>query len=219
MELGVWTDYRLPWQLVQRVLVRFSCAHSTSANNKMLEEQKRDKEDIDAKQKETMKQSTLLLPTNRIRWSAQALTTKAVSWRLHNLNLAGVNCRKWKECFTCRKRQQKAATEAAAAETTLFLSEEQRKAVEASANTNLQAQVQAATQTPVAETCNLKQLAAAPFPVQFLHQQQLIVNIQHVTWSSYPMVLRGVKKAPWVAIAGVWARWAASAATAGFRVR
>ncbi len=71
-----------------------------------------------------------------------------------------------KECFTCRKRQQRNAFDGRSTNGYRAQQEEQRKAVEASV-IQLTAQVQAATQTPVAGSSttlnNCRNSAAAQF--------------------------------------------------------
>ena len=131
-------------------------------------------------------------------------------------------------CLAEKAAAEKAAAEAAAAEAAYRAQqEEQRKAVEASANTNLQAQVQAATQTPAAEGAHLKQL----LQLLLQHQQFKLKTVatpaatSRPTYSSsassYPVgeCTWGVKVlAPWAGdYWGNGAQWAASAAAAGFR--
>ena len=208
-----------------------------SANNKMLEEQKRDKEDIDAKQKENNDAiNTVIANQQQLNDDEQALATKEAELKVAQLNLAAEKstAENDKNALLAEKAAaEKAAAEAAAAEAAYRAQqEEQRKAVEASANTSLQAQVQAATQTPAAEQvaaegaqpqATVSTPAAAPAV-----QTQTVATpaaTSRPTYSSsassYPVgeCTWGAKVlAPWAGdYWGNGAQWAASAAAAGFR--
>ena len=185
-----------------------------SANNKMLEEQKRDKEAIDAKQKENNEAiNTVIANQQKLDDDAQALTTKEAELKVAQLNLAAEKstAENEKNALLAEKAAaEKAAAEAAAAEAAYRAQqEEQRKAVEASANTNLQAQVQAATQTPAVQTQTVATPAATSRPTYSTSASSYPVG--ECTW--------GVKVlAPWAGdYWGNGAQWAASAAAAGFR--
>lgn len=189
-----------------------------SANNKMLEEQKRDKEAIDAKQKENNEAiNTVIANQQKLDEDAQALTTKEAELKVAQLNLAAEKstAENEKNALLAEKAAaEKAAAEAAAAEAAYRAQqEEQRKAVEASANTNLQAQVQAATQTPAAEAAQPQATVATPAATSR--------PTYSTSASSYPVgeCTWGVKVlAPWAGdYWGNGAQWAASAAAAGFR--
>ena len=202
-----------------------------SANNKMLEEQKRDKEDIDAKQKENNDAiNTVIANQQQLNDDEQALATKEAELKVAQLNLAAEKstAENEKNALLAEKAAaEKAATEAAAAEAAYRAQqEEQRKAVEASANTNLQAQVQAATQTPAAEAAQPQATVATP--VAPAVQTQTVATpaaTSRPTYSSsassYPVgeCTWGAKVlAPWAGdYWGNGAQWAASAAAAGFR--
>ena len=202
-----------------------------SANNKMLEEQKRDKEAIDAKQKENNEAiNTVIANQQKLDDDAQALTTKEAELKVAQLNLAAEKstAENEKNALLAEKAAaEKAAAEAAAAEAAYRAQqEEQRKAVEASANTNLQAQVQAATQTPAAEAAQPQ--ATVSTPVAPAVQTQTVATpaaTSRPTYSSsassYPVgeCTWGAKVlAPWAGdYWGNGAQWAASAAAAGFR--
>lgn len=202
-----------------------------SANNKMLEEQKRDKEAIDAKQKENNEAiNTVIANQQKLDEDSQALTTKEAELKVAQLNLAAEKstAENEKNALLAEKAAaEKAAAEAAAAEAAYRAQqEEQRKAVEASANTNLQAQVQAATQTPAAEAAQPQ--ATVSTPVAPAVQTQTVATpaaTSRPTYSSsassYPVgeCTWGVKVlAPWAGdYWGNGAQWAASAAAAGFR--
>lgn len=202
-----------------------------SANNKMLEEQKRDKEAIDAKQKENNEAiNTVIANQQKLDEDSQALTTKEAELKVAQLNLAAEKstAENEKNALLAEKAAaEKAAAEAAAAEAAYRAQqEEQRKAVEASANTNLQAQVQAATQTPAAEAGQPQ--ATVSTPAAPAVQTQTVATSAATSRpaysssaSSYPVgeCTWGAKVlAPWAGdYWGNGAQWAASAAAAGFR--
>ena len=202
-----------------------------SANNKMLEEQKRDKEAIDAKQKENNEAiNTVIANQQKLDEDSQALTTKEAELKVAQLNLAAEKstAENEKNALLAEKAAaEKAAAEAAAAEAAYRAQqEEQRKAVEASANTNLQAQVQAATQTPAAEAGQPQ--ATVSTPAAPAVQTQTVATpaatsrpAYSSSASSYPVgeCTWGAKVlAPWAGdYWGNGAQWAASAAAAGFR--
>ena len=202
-----------------------------SANNKMLEEQKRDKEAIDAKQKENNEAiNTVIANQQKLDEDSQALTTKEAELKVAQLNLAAEKstAENEKNALLAEKAAaEKAAAEAAAAEAAYRAQqEEQRKAVEASANTNLQAQVQVATQTPAAEAAQPQ--ATVSTPAAPAVQTQTVATpaaASRPTYSSsassYPVgeCTWGAKVlAPWAGdYWGNGAQWAASAAAAGFR--
>lgn len=203
-----------------------------SANNKMLEEQKRDKEDIDAKQKENNDAiNTVIANQQKLDEDSQALTTKEAELKVAQLNLAAEKstAENEKNALLAEKAAaEKAAAEAAAAEAAYRAQqEEQRKAVEASANTNLQAQVQAATQTPAAEAAQPQATVSTPAAAPAVQTQTVTTPAatSRPTYSSsassYPVgeCTWGVKVlAPWAGdYWGNGAQWAASAAAAGFR--
>ena len=203
-----------------------------SANNKMLEEQKRDKEAIDAKQKENNEAiNTVIANQQKLDEDAQALTTKEAELKVAQLNLAAEKstAENEKNALLAEKAAaEKAAAEAAAAEAAYRAQqEEQRKAVEASANTNLQAQVQAATQTPATEAAQPQATVATPAAAPAVQTQTVATPAAtsrpsySSSASSYPVgeCTWGVKVlAPWAGdYWGNGAQWAASAAAAGFR--
>ena len=202
-----------------------------SANNKMLEEQKRDKEAIDAKQKENNDAiNTVIANQQQLNDDEQALATKEAELKVAQLNLAAEKstAENEKNALLAEKAAaEKVAAEAAAAEAAYRAQqEEQRKAVEASANTNLQAQVQAATQTPAADPAQPQATVATPAAPAV--QTQTVATpaaTSRPTYSSsassYPVgeCTWGAKVlAPWAGdYWGNGAQWAASAAAAGFR--
>ena len=203
-----------------------------SANNKMLEEQKRDKEAIDAKQKENNEAiNTVIANQQKLDEDSQALTTKEAELKVAQLNLAAEKstAENEKNALLAEKAAaEKAAAEAAAAEAAYRAQqEEQRKAVEASANTNLQAQVQAATQTPAAEAAQPQATVSTPAAAPAVQTQTVATPAAtsrptySTSASSYPVgeCTWGAKVlAPWAGdYWGNGAQWAASAAAAGFR--
>ena len=203
-----------------------------SANNKMLEEQKRDKEDIDAKQKENNDAiNTVIANQQQLNDDEQALATKEAELKVAQLNLAAEKSTAENEKNALLEEKaaaEKAAAEKAAAEAAYRAQqEEQRKAVEASANTNLQAQVQAATQTPAAEGAQPQATVATPAAAPAVQTQTVATPAAtsrptySTSASSYPVgeCTWGAKVlAPWAGdFWGNGAQWAASAAAAGFR--
>lgn len=200
------------------------------ANNKMLQEQKRDKEDIAQKQKENNDAiNTVIANKQQLEDDAQALSTKEAELKVAQLNLAAEKstAENEKNALLQQKAEaEKAAAAAAAAEAAYRAKQkEQQAAVKASANTTLQAQVQAATQTPAA-TPAAAQTQAAPQPaVQTQAAAAPVATTSRPTYStsasSYPVgeCTWGAKTlAPWAGdYWGNGGQWAASAAAAGFR--
>ena len=206
------------------------------ANNKMLQEQKRDKEDIAQKQKENNDAiNTVIANKQQLEDDAQALSTKEAELKVAQLNLAAEksSAENEKNALLQQKAEaEKAAAEAAAAEAAyLAKQKEQQEAVKASANTTLQAQVQAATQTPA--TTQAAATVQAPATSQPTAQPAVqtqaaaapAATTSRPTYSSsassYPVgeCTWGAKTlAPWAGdYWGNGGQWAASAAAAGFR--
>lgn len=196
------------------------------ANNKMLQEQKRDKEDIAQKQKENNDAiNTVIANKQQLEDDAQALSTKEAELKVAQLNLAAEKstAENEKNALLQQKAEaEKAAAAAAAAEAAYRAKQkEQQAAVKASANTTLQAQVQAAAQTPVAAQTQ----AAAQPAVQTQVAAAPVATTSRPTYSSsassYPVgeCTWGAKTlAPWAGdYWGNGGQWAASAAAAGFR--
>ncbi len=200
------------------------------ANNKMLQEQKRDKEEIAQKQKENNDAiNTVIANKQQLEDDAQALSTKEAELKVAQLNLAAEKstAENEKNALLQQKAEaEKAAAAAAAAEAAYRAKQkEQQAAVKASANTTLQAQVQAAAQTPAA-TPATAQTQAAPQPaVQTQAAAAPVATTSRPTYStsasSYPVgeCTWGAKTlAPWAGdYWGNGGQWAASAAAAGFR--
>ena len=196
------------------------------ANNKMLQEQKRDKEDIAQKQKENNDAiNTVIANKQQLEDDAQALSTKEAELKVAQLNLAAEKstAENEKNALLQQKAEaEKAAAAAAAAEAAYRAKQkEQQAAVKASANTTLQAQVQAAAQTPAAPQTQ----AAAQPAVQTQAAVAPAAPTSRPTYSSsassYPVgeCTWGAKVlAPWAGdYWGNGGQWAASAAAAGFR--
>lgn len=203
------------------------------ANNKMLQEQKRDKEEIAKKQKENNDAiNTVIANKQQLDDDAQALTTKEAELKVAQLNLAAEKstAENEKNALVQQKAEaEKAAAAAAAAEAAYRAKQkEQQAAVKASANTTLQAQVQAAAQTPAASGAPATPAAPAAPAAQATTQKVAAApaaTTSRPTYSSsassYPVgeCTWGAKVlAPWAGdYWGNGGQWAASAAAAGFR--
>lgn len=200
------------------------------ANNKMLQEQKRDKEDIAQKQKENNDAiNTVIANKQQLEDDAQALSTKEAELKVAQLNLAAEKstAENEKNALLQQKAEaEKAAAAAAAAEAAYRAKQkEQQVAVKASANTTLQAQVQAAAQTSAATPAAAQTQAAAQPAVQTQAVAAPVATTSRPTYStsasSYPVgeCTWGAKTlAPWAGdYWGNGGQWAASAAAAGFR--
>ena len=200
------------------------------ANNKMLQEQKRDKEDIAQKQKENNDAiNTVIANKQQLEDDAQALSTKEAELKVAQLNLAAEKstAENEKNALLQQKAEaEKAAAAAAAAEAAYRAKQkEQQATVKASANTTLQAQVQAAAQTPAATPAAAQTQAAAQPAVQTQAAAAPVATTSRPTYStsasSYPVgeCTWGAKTlAPWAGdYWGNGGQWAASAAAAGFR--
>ena len=184
------------------------------ANNKMLQEQKRDKEEIAQKQKENNDAiNTVIANKQQLEDDAQALSTKEAELKVAQLNLAAEksSAENEKNALLQQKAEaEKAAAEAAAAEAAYRAKQkEQQEAVKASANTTLQAQVQAATQTPAATEAVAAPAATTSRPTYSTSASSYPVG--ECTWGAKTL-------APWAGdYWGNGGQWAASAAAAGFR--
>lgn len=200
------------------------------ANNKMLQEQKRDKEEIAKKQKENNDAiNTVIANKQQLDDDAQALTTKEAELKVAQLNLAAEKstAENEKNALVQQKAEaEKAAAAAAAAEAAYRAKQkEQQAAVKASANTTLQAQVQAAAQTPAASGAPAAPVAQATQATTQTVAAAPAATTSRPTYSSsassYPVgeCTWGAKVlAPWAGdYWGNGGQWAASAAAAGFR--
>jgi len=185
-----------------------------SANNKMLEQQKADKEAITEKQIANNEAiNTVIANQQTLADDAQALSTKEAELKVAQINLAAekASAEGEKNSLLEQKAAAQKAAEAAAAAEAAYRSQQasQLQAIQASGNTNLSAQIQAVSGgTPA---------AAAPAPA---------AAVSNVSYSSdastYPVgqCTWGAKTlAPWAGnYWGNGGQWAASAAAAGFRV-
>ena len=185
------------------------------ANNKMLQEQKRDKEDIAQKQKENNDAiNTVIANKQQLEDDAQALTTKEAELKVAQLNLAAEKstAENEKNALLQQKAEaEKAAAAAAAAEAAYRAKQqEQQAAVKASANTTLQAQVQVATPAPATT-----QTVATPATTTSRPRYSSSASsypVGECTWGAKTL-------APWAGdYWGNGGQWSASAAAAGFRV-
>ena len=184
-----------------------------SANNKMLEQQKADKEAITEKQIANNEAiNTVIANQQTLADDAQALATKEAELKVAQINLAAekASAEGEKNSLLEQKAAAQKAAEAAAAAEAAYRSQQasQLQAIQASGNTNLSAQIQAVSGgTPA---------AAAPAPA---------ATVSNVSYSSdastYPVgqCTWGAKTlAPWAGnYWGNGGQWAASAAAAGFR--
>ena len=184
-----------------------------SANNKMLEQQKADKEAITEKQIANNEAiNTVIANQQTLADDAQALTTKEAELKVAQINLAAekASAEGEKNSLLEQKAAAQKAAEAAAAAEAAYRSQQasQLQAIQASGNTNLSAQIQAVSGG-----------APAPAPAP-------AATVSNVSYSSdastYPVgqCTWGAKTlAPWAGnYWGNGGQWAASAAAAGFRV-
>ena len=202
-----------------------------NANNKMLEEQKRDKEAIDIKQKENNDAiNTVIANKQQLDDDAQTLSTKEAELKAAQLRLAveKSSAENEKNALLAEKAAaEKAAAEAAAAEAAYRAKQEaERQATVASANTSLQAQVQAATQapatqTPAAQASQPQATVATPATNNTVATTPVARTSYSSAGNTYPVgqCTWGAKVlAPWAGnYWGNGGQWAASAAAAGFR--
>ena len=202
-----------------------------NANNKMLEEQKRDKEAIDIKQKENNDAiNTVIANKQQLDDDAQTLSTKEAELEAAQLSLAveKSSAENEKNALLAEKAAaEKAAAEAAAAEAAYRAKQEaERQATVASANTSLQAQVQAATQapatqTPAAQASQPQATVATPATNNTVATTPVARTSYSSAGNTYPVgqCTWGAKiLAPWAGnYWGNGGQWAASAAAAGFR--
>ena len=188
-----------------------------SANNKMLEQQKEDKEKIAEKQVANNEAiNTVIANQQKLADDAQTLTTKQAELKVAQLNLAAEKTTAENEKNSLLEQKaaaEKAAAEAAAAEAAYKNQQQaQQQAILASGNTSFAAQVQAVNNTggtPVAEA------AVATSGVVATPSYSLSASTYPVgqcTWGAKTL-------APWAGdYWGNGGQWAASAAAAGFRV-
>lgn len=193
-----------------------------SANNKMLEQQKKDKEAIDEKQVANNEAiNTVIANQEKLADDEQTLATKQAELKATQTSLAAEKATAENEKNSLLEEKaaaEKAAAEAAAREAAYKAEQEsKRQAIEASGNTTLQAQVQAVVNSaPAAEAA----APAAPAVTQSVARANRPVYSSSA--SSYPVgqCTWGAKTlAPWAGdYWGNGGQWSASAAAAGFRV-
>ena len=193
-----------------------------SANNKMLEQQKKDKEVIAEKQVANNEAiNTVIANQEKLADDEQTLATKQAELKAAQASLAAEKATAENEKNSLLEEKaaaEKAAAEAAAREAAYKAEQEaQRQAVEASGNTTLQAQVQAVINSPSSAEAPA---AAAPAVTQSVARANRPVYSSSA--SSYPVgqCTWGAKTlAPWAGdYWGNGGQWSASAAAAGFRV-
>ena len=184
-----------------------------SANNKMLVQQKADKEAIAEKQIANNEAiNTVIANQQTLADDAQALSTKEAELKVAQINLAAekASAEGEKNSLLEQKAAAQKAAEAAAAAEAAYRSQQasQLQAIQASGNTNLSAQIQAvsggthaAAPAPAAAVSNVSYSSdASTYPVG------------QCTWGAKTL-------APWAGnYWGNGGQWAASAAAAGFRV-
>lgn len=193
-----------------------------SANNKILEQQKKDKEAIAEKQVANNEAiNTVIANQEKLADDEQTLATKQAELKAAQTSLAAEKATAENEKNSLLEEKaaaEKAAAEAAAREAAYKAEQEsKRQAIEASGNTNLQAQVQAVVNSaPAAEAA----APAAPAVTQSVARANRPVYSSSA--SSYPVgqCTWGAKTlAPWAGdYWGNGGQWSASAAAAGFRV-
>ena len=189
-----------------------------SANNKMLEQQKADKEAIAEKQVANNQAiNTVIANQQTLADDAQTLTTKQAELKVAQLNLAAekTSAEGEKNALLEQKAAaQKAAEEAAAAEAAYRAQQaSQQQSIQASANTNLTAQVQAANGGASAEAAPTVSATPAPAATRVSYSSSASTYpVGQCTWGAKTL-------APWAGdYWGNGGQWAASAAAAGFRV-
>ena len=193
-----------------------------SANNKMLEQQKKDKEAIAEKQVANNEAiNTVIANQEKLADDEQTLATKQAELKAAQTSLAAEKATAENEKNSLLEEKaaaEKAAAEAAAREAAYKAEQEsKRQAIEASGNTTLHLQVQAVVNSaPAAEAA----APAAPAVTQSVARANRPVYSSSA--SSYPVgqCTWGAKTlAPWAGdYWGNGGQWSASAAAAGFRV-
>lgn len=185
-----------------------------SANNKMLEQQKADKEAITEKQIANNEAiNTVIANQQTLADDAQALSTKEAELKVAQINLAAekASAEGEKNSLLEQKAAAQKAAEAAAAAEAAYRSQQasQLQAIQASGNTNLSAQIQAVSGgTPAAAA----PAAAATVSNVSYSSDASTYPVGQCTWGAKTL-------APWAGnYWGNGGQWAASAAAAGFRV-
>ena len=199
-----------------------------SANNKMLEQQKEDKEAIAEKQVANNEAiNTVIANQQTLADDAQVLTTKQAELKVAELNLAAEKATAESEKASLLEKKAAAEAEAkAAAEAEAAYKAQQasqRQSVVASANTTLVEQVKAtATASTATPAANSEEGTSTPAPTPVATPAPVKQRPTYNTnASSYPVgeCTWGAKTlAPWAGdYWGNGGQWAASAAAAGFR--
>ena len=203
-----------------------------TANNKMLQQQKEDKEELATKQEENQTAiATVLENQQTLATSAESLKTKKAELEVAQLTLAEEKATaesEKSELQTKKAAAEKAAAEAAAAEKAFKEKQEAAaKAIVESGQTSLESQVQVASQTPAAQeqAAPAATPTTAPAATATDAPSAATVTPAVTTYSSagntYPVgqCTWGAKVlAPWAGnYWGNGGQWAASAAAAGFR--
>lgn len=196
-----------------------------SANNKMLEQQKADKEAIAEKQIANNEAiNTVIANQQQLADDEQALATKQAELKAAQASLAAEKATAENEKQSLLEEKaaaQKAAEEAAAREAAYKAQQQaQQQAVIASGNTTLQAQVQAVNNGSAAPAAPAPAAPAAT-PAPAAPAARAATPVYSTSASSYPVgqCTWGAKTlAPWAGdYWGNGGQWAASAAAAGFR--
>ena len=192
-----------------------------SANNKMLEQQKADKQAISEKQVANNDAiNTVIANQQKLADDAQTLTTKQAELKAAELNLAAEKATAEDEKASLLEKkaaaeaEAKAAAEAEAAYKAKQASQQQT--VVASGNTTFTAQVQAVSSSSESSSSSASTESTSYTPAPVKHHPTYSTNA-----SSYPTgeCTWGAKTlAPWAGdYWGNGAQWATSAAAAGFR--
>ena len=192
-----------------------------SANNKMLEQQKADKQAISEKQVANNDAiNTVIANQQKLADDAQTLTTKQAELKAAELNLAAEKATAEDEKASLLEKkaaaeaEAKAAAEAEAAYKAKQASQQQT--VVASGNTTFTAQIQAVSSSSESSSSSASTESTSYTPAPVKHRPTYSTNA-----SSYPTgeCTWGAKTlAPWAGdYWGNGAQWATSAAAAGFR--
>ena len=197
-----------------------------SANNKMLEQQKADKEAISEKQVANNDAiNTVIANQQKLADDAQTLTTKQAELKAAELNLAAEKATAEDEKASLLEKkaaaeaEAKAAAEAEAAYKAKQASQQQT--VVASGNTTFTAQVQAVSTTSSSSSSESSSSSASTESTSYTPAPVKQRPTYSTNASSYPVgeCTWGAKTlAPWAGdYWGNGAQWATSAAAAGFR--
>ena len=187
-----------------------------SANNKMLEQQKEDKEKIAEKQVANNEAiNTVIANQQKLADDAQTLTTKQSELKVAQLNLAAEKATAENEKNSLLEQKaaaEKAAAEAAAAEAAYKNQQQaQQQAILASGNTSFAAQVQAVNNTGGAPAAEAAVATSGVVATPSYSLSASTYPVGQCTWGAKTL-------APWAGdYWGNGGQWAASAAAAGFR--